>query len=188
MSRISYSDEEDYPGQFNLWQANCTRSLRGKSGQAALLELEAALLALPNKRLARHVVACDGDVCAVGSVLLMRKAKELGSIDAAQAALEAEMGERDEQAYIETAELGEEVGMPRLVAWKLVALNDIEIDGRYVEAPGPNPKPLGWPEWNRYEAARRVFVEYTPEERYEQVLAWVRRQLLAALQKAEGVR
>lgn len=43
--RISYSDEEDSPGQFALFQANCRRSLQGKKGQAALRELEAALLA-----------------------------------------------------------------------------------------------------------------------------------------------
>lgn len=42
--RISYSDEEDHPGQFELWQANVTRSLKGKNGQRALRELESALL------------------------------------------------------------------------------------------------------------------------------------------------
>jgi len=42
--RIGYSEDEDYPGQFELWQANCQRSLKGKKGQAALRELEACSL------------------------------------------------------------------------------------------------------------------------------------------------
>jgi hypothetical protein len=61
--RISFSDEEEIPSQFALWQANCRRSLKGKRGQAALRELEAALLALPSKRLiAEEFSNADGDV------------------------------------------------------------------------------------------------------------------------------
>lgn len=41
--RISYSDEEDYSGQFDLWQANCRRSLKGKRGQEELRALRKAL-------------------------------------------------------------------------------------------------------------------------------------------------
>ncbi len=69
MSRISYSDEEDVPGQFALFQANCRRSLQGKAGQIALRELEAALLALPDKRLiAEKLIDADGEVCAIGAL------------------------------------------------------------------------------------------------------------------------
>ncbi len=179
MSRINYCDDEDQPGQFALWNANVYRSVRGKAGLASLRELEAALLALPRKRLVRHVVACDGDVCAVGAVLLMRKAKSLGSIEAAQVALEKEMGAAEDQAYIETDAIGVDLGMPRLVAWKLVALNDIEIDYWCAYAEGPDererqPYPHYAPHmgvWTRF--------EYTPEERYEKLLAWVREQLIA---------
>src|SRR6185369_15483645 len=67
--RISYSDEEEVPGQFALWQANCRRSLQGKAGQAALRELEVALLALPDKRLIAHkMIDAEGDVCAIGAL------------------------------------------------------------------------------------------------------------------------
>jgi len=158
MSRISYSEEEDYPGQFNLWQANCQRSIAGKQGQAVLRELEAALVALPNRRLQSHIVACDGDVCAVGAFLLMRKAKEVGSVDEAQRQLEAEMGSEEDQCDIETDELGIEAGMPRLVAWKLVELNDIHFD-------------------YKWDAQANKCVEITPEERYDRILAWVRSKL-----------
>ena len=51
--RVNYSEDEDYGGQFNLWQANCRRSRRGKKGQAALRELEAALLGMPENAFKR---------------------------------------------------------------------------------------------------------------------------------------
>ena len=47
MARIAYSDDEDFPGQFGMWQANCDRSFSGRAGRSVLRELEAALLALP---------------------------------------------------------------------------------------------------------------------------------------------
>ncbi len=49
--RLNYTEEEDFSGQFELWQANCRRSLRGKLGQRELGELRQALLDLPDKRL-----------------------------------------------------------------------------------------------------------------------------------------
>ena len=64
--RINYTDEEDWPGQFALWDANCRRSIKGKAGQSELRELEAALLALPDKRLIRGSLTDDeGGVCAI---------------------------------------------------------------------------------------------------------------------------
>ena len=29
--RVSYTEEESYPGEFFLWQANCGRSINGRS-------------------------------------------------------------------------------------------------------------------------------------------------------------
>lgn len=60
--------------------------------------------------------------------------------------------------------------MPRLVAWKVVCLNDIEIDGHYVTLEGPTR--YGWAGGGYQE-----LVPPTPEERYGKVLAWVREQL-----------
>lgn len=138
MTRISYSDDETYPGQFHLWQANCRRSLAGKNGQAALRELEAALMALPEKRLIAGAFEDEGDVCPIAAVA---KHRGLTATD-----IKADLDE-------EMEEVGVELGMPRLVAWKIVALNDIEIDGRYMGT---------------------AFIPVTPEDRYERVLAWVR--------------
>ena len=43
--------EEEFANQGLMWEANRTRHLRGRKGQAVLRELQAALLELPEKRL-----------------------------------------------------------------------------------------------------------------------------------------
>lgn len=153
--RIGYSDEEDYPGQFGLWQGNCQRSLKGRAGQAALRELEAALLALPDKRLIEGELADDeGSVCAIGAL-----AKHEGRLTEE---LRAE-GEYDME------DVGVDLGMPRLVAWKVVEMNDIQFAGTdLVFGEGP----YRWPGEQPY-----FYVPITPEQRYERMLAWVREQL-----------
>jgi hypothetical protein len=141
MSRIGISDDEEFPGQFGLWQGNCQRSIKGRVGQAALRELEAALLALPQKRLiAGELEDSEGEVCALGA---LKRYKGVAEVKA--------------EPEWEMEEVGVELGMPRLVAWKVVALNDDEFDWR---AP------------------------ISPEERYEKVLTWVRKQLIEPSQPA----
>lgn len=131
MSRINYSDNEEYPGQFELWQANCQRSLRGARGQRELRELEAALLALPEKRLIHGAAEENGEVCAI-ACYGQRKGVDLSKF----------------HAYSESDRIGVAGGMPRLVAWKVVEMNDEEFDRE------------------------------TPEQRYEKMFAWVRSQLV----------
>jgi hypothetical protein len=110
--RIAYSEDEGFPGQFELWQANCDRSLHGKSGQRALRDLEAALLALPDKRLIVGLLTDDeGGVCAVGAYAQYK------GVDLLQYDPE------------DSAELvGMAAGMPRLVAWAVVEHNDFIFD------------------------------------------------------------
>lgn len=157
--RINYSDDEDRPGQFALWDANVKRSVRSKRGQQELRELETALLALPDKRLVHgRLVTDDGDVCAIGCYA-KHKGLDLSKFDSED----------------ESDEVGIAAGMPRLVAWKVVALNDIEIDDYYVTCEGPTvPYSLhAYYHGGGYSERRR----YTPEQRYEKVLAWVQEQL-----------
>lgn len=135
MSRIGYSTDEDYPGQFELWQANCRRSLHGKQGQEELRALRDALLELPDKRLIHGLlVDTDGEVCAVGAYA-KHKGLDLQKFDPEGA----------------TDEVGIEAGMPSLVAWKVVEMNDMEFD------------------------------HLTPERRYTQMLEWVSRQILEGM-------
>lgn len=137
--RIGYTDEEDYPGQFELWQANCERSLHGRAGQQALCDLEAELLSMPNnaKRLIRDDLALDGQVCAVGALMRRR--------GVAQSRLE-EINETDDTDALAV----KEAHVPKLVAWKIVEMNDL------------------W--WDTV----------SPEQRYENVLAWVREHIIVA--------
>lgn len=163
MSRINYSDEEDRPGQFALWDANCRRSIRGKDGQRELRELEAALLALPEKRLIHGALTDDdGGVCAI-ACYAKHKGVDITAFDPED----------------ESDEVGVAAGMPRLIAWKVVALNDIMLDTVWEVAHGP---------LNRYEAHYKgglaLIRDMTPEERYEKVLEWVRAQLLKASSEA----
>lgn len=131
MSRISWSDDEDFPGQFGLWQSNCSRSLQGKQGQKELRALRDALLALPDKRLiCGSLVDEAGEVCAVGAYA-RHKGVDLAKFDPEYA----------------TDDVGIESGMPRLVAWKVVEINDFQ------------------------------FGYLTPEQRYMKILAWVEQQL-----------
>ena len=172
--RIGYSDEEDYPNQFELWQGNCRRSLRGRKGQAFLRELEAALVALPEKRLIADDVAKAGEVCAVGAWLL-KKRTEAGrpraDVLAELEAIDSEDCQTDDLAISE--------GAPRLCAWSVVELNDILCDTQWVKYQGPERSAFCYE--NNYRSLGGYPVPLTPEERYERILTWVRANLLTAL-------
>lgn len=169
MSRINYSDDEDFHGQFALWQANCDRSIRGKAGQRELRELEAALVALPEKRLIHGALQNDeGGVCAI-ACYAKRKGLDLSKFDP----------EHDSD------EVGIAGGMPRLVAWTVVSLNDIVIEAYYTYVQGPSRDRLDYERLGGFHGVRQRFI-YTPEERYEKVLAWVREQLQPSAGRPPG--
>jgi hypothetical protein len=168
MARINYSDEEDTPGQFALWNANVQRSIAGKQGQWTLRELEAALLALPRPRLVRNMLADDGDCCAVGCLVLALRVKQGEDRAAVLAELEDSDPDDDEAAQA----MAEPLGIPHLVGWKLVELNDIQLDTVWEVADGPIQRGHGV-----YRGGVPLIREMTPEERYDKVLAWVRSHL-----------
>lgn len=72
MSRSEYSYDCE---TINLWRGAVESSIRGKRGQALLIELEAALVALPEKKLCSEFFANPetGAVCALGAVALKRR-------------------------------------------------------------------------------------------------------------------
>lgn len=118
--RVGYREDEDYGGEFDLWQANCRRSRQGKKGQAALRELEAALMALPVKRIQKDVfVEPSGETCAIGALMLHRKV-------AAGMPREQAVAECAALRPLDTEEHGVSLGLPRLVAWSVAVENDEE--------------------------------------------------------------
>jgi len=71
VSRAGYCDDID---QWALirWRGQVASSIRGKRGQAFLLELIAALDALPKKALIAEDLQDGANVCAIGSVGVQR--------------------------------------------------------------------------------------------------------------------
>lgn len=72
MSRHNYSDDID---QWALikWRGQVASAIKGKRGQRLLLDLIAALDAMPEKALiAEELVNTEGDVCALGAVGVKR--------------------------------------------------------------------------------------------------------------------
>ncbi len=81
MSRSGYSDDLDQK-DLAMWRGRVMSAMRGKRGQRLLLDLRAALDAMPEKRLiADELVNADGECCALGCVGLARGMSNLHEID-----------------------------------------------------------------------------------------------------------
>lgn len=158
MSRISYNEPEDDADFLRVcaFEANTKRHLKGKKGQAALKELEAALIALPEKRLVyskfvvRHGEADDiGEVCALGALALKRCMDKGLTRSEAIKKIEQDGPDPDDEGWGATENTAEYLKVKVNFAWEVMERND--------EYGGP-----------------------TPEERYKRVLAWVREQIKVA--------
>lgn len=198
MSRIGEYMDAEYPNQGDLWWANVARAMGGRRGQLALRELELALLALPEPKLISSHLAHNGQVCTVGALALHKRTAAGEAREDVLAELEAQLpvecetcwhteavhrpGEpcpsclanlerwwaeprnetnphwaprvcrefvpaewHSEDGALVTAQLGRDIGLTFTLAWHLAYMNDEE------------------------------FGSLTPEQRYTQVLAWVRR-------------
>lgn len=155
--RIIYAEEEALAGQAALWEANMERSISGRKGQAALRRVEAALLALPEKKLAANALETDdGTVCALAA---------LAKYEHYQGSLALPSPPADENDYagwdewdaegseqVEEAMLNLAAGLrvPKLVAMAIIERNDEDA-------------------WHRN--------ALTPERRYERVLSWVQQKI-----------
>ena len=74
-SEYDFNDDVDWVLSHGRYLGRLASATRGKRGQALLREMEAALLALPEKRLCADVAVSprNGEVCAFGAVALKRK-------------------------------------------------------------------------------------------------------------------
>lgn len=68
MSRSGYSEDCEDQWALIKWRGQVASAIRGKRGQAFLMELLDALEAMPEKRLIAHELRKDGEVCALGAV------------------------------------------------------------------------------------------------------------------------
>lgn len=115
MSRSGYTDDCDHLG---LYRANVRRTIYGKTGQAFLREMAAALDAMPVKELVDgDLVREDGACCAIGSVCVAR-GMSVDGIDIT-----------DPEA------VGKAMGISRILAAEIEFLNDDDFDRPTNETP-----------------------------------------------------
>lgn len=133
MSRFGDGDDDWDYGRWMLWVTATQNALSGKRGQSALRDLENALLALPQHRLIEGHLAKDGEVCAIGALVLANRCAEGEDREAVLAALE-EVGE-DDYCADQTASIGSKYGkMAYAMAWRIAELNDEDWGGDTPEA------------------------------------------------------
>lgn len=123
MSRFNWDDVDTIPE--GLWQNIVARAVRGKRGQVALAELEAALLALPEQRLIGGALCHDGAVCAMGALALKRRVDAGEDREQALAALE----NLEASSVWETIDVGKRMGLCHAMSWEIAVQNDEEFPG-----------------------------------------------------------
>lgn len=156
MSRISYCDIDSTEDMLRCcaFEHNTIRHLKGAKGQAALRELEAALLALPDKRLvhSRFVVTSgeepNGAVCALGAVALYRKRRDGIDRETALKEIAKEAPTDPNDGWYGIVDTANYLRYKTNFVFAVVEAND-----------------------------ELVSEMATPESRYEQVLAWCREEL-----------
>ena len=150
MSRSGYMDDCE---QWSLicWRGQVASVIRGKRGQAFLLEMWRAMKALPEPKLIANDLEKDGAVCAIGAV---GKARGI------------DMSKLDPEDYEAIASA---FGISHQLAQEIMFLNDEYDRGDYVEAHGPTYNHS----WHR----PYVFIPITPEKRFERMKKWIENNL-----------
>src|SRR3990167_8566471 len=111
MGRGTYNEDDQWG--WIRWAGAAKKAIYGKRGQSLLRELEAALVAIPEKRLiANKFATLDGEVCALGA---LAKARGIPL---------AEMSKWEDDP--ETAK--KQLGISYTLAWEIIAEND---DGHF---------------------------------------------------------
>lgn len=144
MSRITYYDDwGDGYYTVGLWNGTVKSALNGRRGQAVLREIEAALLALPRKRLVENAGGDGETVCVLGALDWHRKVQQGVPVDEAMRAV----GEESEDTLYEPHVAAEHLNLTYPLAFTLMEEND------------------------------EMTMHLSPEERYEAVLAYVRKMI-----------
>ena len=121
MSRITYYDDwEDGYYTVGLWNGTVKSALNGQRGQAVLREIEAALLALPRKRLVENAGGDGETVCVLGALDWHRRVRKGTDADEAMRAV----GEESEDTLFEPQVPAEHLGLTYPLAFRLMEEND----------------------------------------------------------------
>jgi hypothetical protein len=152
MSRIDDYEPDSIEDELRSWafSGNIRRAVAGKKGRKFFVELEAALVALPEKRLAKgkmvSITGATGNVCALGAVAVAR-AVAAGAERPAVLKNLLDSFNPFQSGWELTQQAAAHLNICHPLAYAVVEQND-EIAG-----------------------------QATPEERYDNVLWWVRQQL-----------
>lgn len=132
--RFAGDYEENFAGQWALWEKNLRRNFSGKPGQAILRELREALLALPEKRLIQTRLADEqGNVCTLGALAAYRAADRTAELVELAELIEEEGDFIDEwEAQEQTLAVARGMGVKTPMAVELAYIND---DGPHEETP-----------------------------------------------------
>lgn len=109
MSRSNYSDDLD---QWDLirWRGQVASAIRGRRGQRLLIDLIAALDALPEKVLiTEELINSDGDYCALGAVGA-RRGIDMAQLDPEESETVAEAFDIADQLAREITYINDECG------------------------------------------------------------------------------
>jgi hypothetical protein len=160
VSRSGYTDDGD---NLAMWRGQVANSIRGKRGQALLLDMVRALDAMPTKQLFQgHLVAQDGGVCGLGAVGLAR------GVDMAQFEKYIDNDGHVDDPVSLAQQLGHTLNAPYQLIQEIQYLNDEWID-RVYDLPNPLHGRPGQPEFLGRDA--------TPKERWQRMRKWAVEQL-----------
>jgi hypothetical protein len=174
---VSRFDEDGEGGMpWDLWETVVSNALGGRRGQEALAAMEAALLALPEPKLIEGRLAAAGQVCAVGALVAHRRAQEQGVdiqtiIDAMGAGVRCWCGHgRDAHTDGQCGGISSYSKKPCGCEGYEPESDDTYETVQAGKAAGLSSTVAWHLSWLNDESLRG-----TPEQRYAQMLAWVRR-------------
>ena len=144
----------EFPGQWELWEESLQRAMSGRKGQRAFRDLEQALLELPEKRLISGRLASKGEVCVVGALVAHRRVANGETREQVLSSLEQMIPEEDQWGYTDE--------------WEAEQATILQAES--VGLTLTLACTLGY--------LNDEFYKATPEERYEQVLSWVRARII----------
>ncbi len=122
MGRSGYNDDYDFDTwRLVMWRGAVASAIRGKRGQAFLLEMWRAMQALPDKKLISGDLERDDQVCAIGAVGRARGV-DMSGIDM----------EDEEDAVEDISGLfGIPVALAREIMWENDEMHDAGPEARF---------------------------------------------------------
>lgn len=120
VGRSGYNDDIDNGWGLIRWRGAVAAAIRGKRGQAFLLEMWKAMQALPEKSLITDDLERGGAVCAIGAVGKARGV-DMSDIDM----------EDDDSAEVIAGLFGIPVALAREVMWLNDEMHDISPEARF---------------------------------------------------------